>query len=1067
MARYDGTIKIDTSVDQEGLVNGISKLKNIGGVAAKAVGGAFAATGAAMVAFGKQSIEAGMQFDSSMSQVAATMGTTVDQIGELRDFAQEMGATTAFSATQAADALNYMALAGYDAETSMSMLPNVLNLAAAGGMELASASDMITDSQSALGLTLSETSQLVDKMAKASSKSNTSVAQLGEAILTVGGTAKMMAGGTTELSAALGILADNGTKGAEGGTKLRNILLSLGAPTDKAAAELKGLGVDAYDAATGKMRPLVEIFGDLNNAMDGMTDAQKTRIISNIFNKADIKDVNALLATSADRWNELSFAIDGSWYSTKSLTSSMEDVGLSYSDMEKRLSELGVSAEDLAFSLDVSGGSANEFLGSLLEVTDASVSEDDLIKAMGGDLSVLQTAFDNTTGAAQAMADTQLDNLAGDVTLFQSALEGVQIAISDALTPALRDFVQFGSQGLSELTEALKSGDFGAVIDTFQGIITDGLNMLIEKLPGFISVGTDILLALVNGIIAALPQVTGAAVDIISTLAFGLADALPSLIPNAVDAIITAILSLTDPSNINLLIDGAISLIMGLADGLIAAMPVMIESAPIIIQNLVDALVENAPILLDAALELILALAEGLITNLPAILAAQWQIITAILQGCADLGASLWKWLTELGANIWNAVSSWFAGLDSDAEGFLIGIWETIASWFSGLASDIAGFFAGIWDSIVAFFTSLPGRLLEFRQTVREHIKEMLANLWENVTSFLTDLPEKIGFALGVVIGTLLKFGLEAFNWVVTAIPELISNIVSFFSELPGKIWDFLVESVVKIAEWGMQMREKASSSAREFLTNLVNGIKELPGKIWTFLVETVTKVTMWGMQMRQKASAAAREFLTNLVNGIKALPGKIWSFLVSTVSKIANFVLEMKAKATEAAKGFIANIVSGLTSLPGKMADIGTNVVKGIWNGIKDCTKWILDKIKGFGNSVLKGIKSVFGISSPSKVTKGYGKFFAEGFGIGFEKELPEVRRKLFGGLEDMSRKMRGMVNVENRLMAAGAYGGQGYSSVTNNTSTTYNPTLNFYREVETPSQAARAWRKAMEVIY
>ena len=191
---FDGTLKFDTKIDQSGFESGLSKIGSIAQKGLKIVGAAFTATETAVLAFGKKYIEAGMQFDSSMSQVAATMGTTVDQIGELRDFAQEMGATTAFSATQAADALNYMALAGYDAGTSMSMLPNVLNLAAAGGMELASASDMITDSQSALGLTLSETSQLVDKMAKASSKSNTSVAQLGEAILTVGGTAKMMAG---------------------------------------------------------------------------------------------------------------------------------------------------------------------------------------------------------------------------------------------------------------------------------------------------------------------------------------------------------------------------------------------------------------------------------------------------------------------------------------------------------------------------------------------------------------------------------------------------------------------------------------------------------------------------------------------------------------------------------------------------------------------------------------------------------------------------------------------------------------------------------------------------------
>lgn len=474
-------------------------------LSAEAIIGVFNQVKDAVVGFAKSSIEAGMNFDSSMSQVAATMGTTVDQIQDLRDFALEMGSKTAFSATQAADALNYMALAGYDAETSMSMLPNVLNLAAAGGMGLASASDMITDSQSALGLTLVDTSALVDKMAKASSKSNTSVAQLGEAILTVGGTAKMMAGGTTELTTALGILADNGTKGAEGGTKLRNILLSLGAPTDKAAALLKDLKVSAYDA-DGKLRPLKDTFSNLNRAMEGMTDARKTDIINTLFNKTDLKDVNALLATSSERWDELSSAID------------------------------------------------------------------------------------NSAGAAQAMADTQLDNLAGDVTLFQSALEGVQIAISDALTPALRDFVQFGSQGLSELTEAFKSGDFGAVVDTFEGILTDGLNMLIEKLPQFISVGTDILLALVGGIVAVLPTLGTAAVEIINNLASGIADALPALIPAAYEAVMGFMMALTDPANLGSLVDGAIALIMGLADGLIAAIPILAKNAPVIIENLATAI---------------------------------------------------------------------------------------------------------------------------------------------------------------------------------------------------------------------------------------------------------------------------------------------------------------------------------------------------------------------------------------------------------------------------------------------------------------------------------------------
>lgn len=290
-----------------------SKTTSIGGFAKTAVvgiGTAVAATGAGMIAFGKDAIGVGSDFDTAMSQVAATMGVTVDEIDDLRQFAMDMGATTAFSANEAAQALNYMALAGYDAETSMKMLPNVLNLAAAGNMDLARASDMVTDTQSALGLSLNDTAKLVDKMAKASSKSNTSVEQLGDAMLTVGGTAKDLKGGTTELATVLGVLADNGIKGAEGGTALRNVILALSAPTDKAAEKLDELGVSAYDA-DGNLRALPDIFADLNGAMDGMTQGEKTDVLNMIFNKVDLKSANALLATSAERFDDLSSAIDG------------------------------------------------------------------------------------------------------------------------------------------------------------------------------------------------------------------------------------------------------------------------------------------------------------------------------------------------------------------------------------------------------------------------------------------------------------------------------------------------------------------------------------------------------------------------------------------------------------------------------------------------------------------------------------------------------------------------------------------------------------------------------------
>ena len=176
----------------------------------------------------------GSDFESGMSQVAATMGITTEEIAngseefdKLNKAAKDAGATTQFSATQAAEALNYMALAGYDADKAIETLPTVLNLAAAGGMDLATASDMVTDSMSALGDSAGTTESFVDKMAKTSQKSNTSVQQLGEALLTVGGTAKTLAGGVTEANTVLGIFADNGVKGAEGGTALRNVILQI------------------------------------------------------------------------------------------------------------------------------------------------------------------------------------------------------------------------------------------------------------------------------------------------------------------------------------------------------------------------------------------------------------------------------------------------------------------------------------------------------------------------------------------------------------------------------------------------------------------------------------------------------------------------------------------------------------------------------------------------------------------------------------------------------------------------------------------------------------------------
>lgn len=369
-----------------------------------------------LAAVGAASLKVGADFDTAMSQVAATMGTTVDEIQELRDFAKEMGSTTAFSATQAAEGLNYMALAGYSAEESMEMLPTVLNLAAAGAMELGAASDMVTDAQTALGLSAEETATMVDQMAKASSQSNTSVSQLGEAILKIGPNAKAMAGGTKELNTVLGVLADNGIKGSEAGTHLRNILLSMN--TDKVKDAFHEMGVEVYDAE-GNMRDLTEIFPELQQAMSGLTSEERTGMLAKLFNKTDLSSLNSLLDTSAERWTELGSAI--------------EDSG----------------------------------------------------------------------GAAAQMADTQLDNLQGSLTLLKSALEGAGIAISDTLAPYVKQLAEWVT-GLVDKFNNLSPAT--QKIITIIGVVAAAIGPVLVIL-GTLASSIGSIISLVGTII---PVITGA-----------------------------------------------------------------------------------------------------------------------------------------------------------------------------------------------------------------------------------------------------------------------------------------------------------------------------------------------------------------------------------------------------------------------------------------------------------------------------------------------------------------------------------------------------------------------------
>ena len=876
------------------------------------VGGAAVAAGVAAGAFVKSSIDVGMEFDKSVSQIAATMGKNMEEFGQivgktetpfghfegtLREFALYMSSNTAFSATEAAQALNYMALAGYDAQTSMNMLPTVLNLAAAGGIKLSDASDMITDAQSALGLSLEQTTIMVDQMAMASSKSNTSVEQLGQAILQVGGTAKVMAGGTQELNTVLGILADNGIKGGEGGTHLRNMLLKLAHPTQEAAAVIDKLGLNFFDAQ-GKMRSFADIFPEMNEAMSKLTDQEKLEAISTLFNSYDIASVNALMSTSKDRWTKLGEAI---------------------------------------------GDSA---------------------------------------GAADKMSRTQLDNLAGDVTIFKSALEGAQIAVSDKFSPALRGITQIGTEALSELTQAFSGKDdgLGEAMGKLGVKISEGLSTAFEGMPDVMEKGMAFIQTLADGIAAGIPLVCEKVPELISQFISFLAANGPSFIEQGTHIITT------------------------LGEGIINGIPALLGQLPSIISSIIDFIVSNAPAIIGAGAEIITSLAIGLVGAIPSVLSALASIAAAILSGLASVPGMMIDVGVNIVEGVWNGISSAGASLIGRVTNFFSGIVSSVKASL-GIASP-SRVFAEIGDNMAlgvgqGFGETIGGVTADIEASMPKDLKlpdieaPDINSLLDGITSALSGLVDIGANAFSKLTET---FNADGLINVITTISTLpLEGLNSIFESLTG------IDAIGEISEVMSSLADSIASS----IPSIVEQVPELINQIISSFTESVPAIAEQGMQLVSNLGAGIAANAPMILEYTSPVIAALLDFLASNAPALLNSGLEIISSFASGVAQGIPNVItavsalgsdilSSLSSLPGMMASIGVNIVEGVWQGISSAGASLVGRVTSLFSGIVSSVKSSLGIASPSKVFAEIGDNMALGVDKGFGETIGGVTKNI-----------------------------------------------------------------------
>lgn len=297
-------VKSETETAKKGLEGTGKSVSKAGGDIMKA-GAAVTLATAPIAAFGKQAFETGRGFQSSMAKVKGLMGDITDgEFEDLKNAALEMGSETRHSASASADALGYMALAGWDAEQSIVALPGVLNLATASGMDLAKSSDVMTDMMSMFSIEAEDASLVADMFAKAQSSANYSVDQLSEALINVGPSAAMVGDSIEGTSAAIGILANNGIKGGKAGTYLNAMYRDLQKNAEDGAVAVGDTSVAVYDSE-GAFRGLGSIIADVEDATAGMSDEQRAAALSSIFQDQAMKGLNTMLKNGTGSLREL------------------------------------------------------------------------------------------------------------------------------------------------------------------------------------------------------------------------------------------------------------------------------------------------------------------------------------------------------------------------------------------------------------------------------------------------------------------------------------------------------------------------------------------------------------------------------------------------------------------------------------------------------------------------------------------------------------------------------------------------------------------------------------------
>ena len=857
---------------------------------------------AGITVLGTVAVKTGSDFDAAMSKVAAVSGATGDDLQALRDKAREMGSQTKFSASEAAEAMNYMAMAGWKTEDMLSGIEGIMNLAAASGEDLATTSDIVTDALTAFGLTAADSAHFADVLAAASSNANTNVSMMGETFKYAAPVAGSLGFSVEDTAEAIGLMANAGIKSTQAGTSLRSIMTALAGEVKFCGESIGEVEIQTTNA-DGSMRELSDILADCRVAFAGLSESEQASAAQALVGKNAMSGFLALMNAAPADIEKLSGAISDCDGTSLSMAETMQDnLAGQLTILKSQLEELAISFSDILMPAIRSIVSRIQGLVDKLNQLDPQTKET-IVKialvaaALGPILIVLGKTISGIGSVLSLVskAPAAISAVKGGITAVTGAL-GVSMGTILAVVAAIAALVA-AFMHLWKTNENFKNNILGIweqIKSTFSGLtqgITDRINALGFNFESF----TDMLKAAW--------------------------DALCNLLAPVFEGVFQNIANIF--SEISGIILGLLDVFIGLFTG-------------------------NWSQLWDGI--------KGIFTSIWNFIVSTFTNILNTLKGIADVvlgwfGTSwneVWTSIKDFFVNIWTSISTFFTGIVTGIRDFFVNIWTGIYTFFSNIwgaiytvvstvFQTIYNTIMTVWNSIYETIAPLLDAFKYLFETIfqaiqiligmaMDWISEKISAIWNAIVSFLTPILEGIK---------------NTFTTIWNAIKSVIDTVLGAIQSVITSVWNAIYGFLSPILNSIKSVVSSVWDSISNKISSIMNTIKSTISNIWDSIKSAVsTKVS--------GVKTAIQDGFQAAVDWIKGLASDAWNWGADIISGIINGI-----------KSMISNLADTVTGVADTIRDFLHFSVpdKG---PLTDYESWMPDFMKGLAEGIDKSKKYV-----------------------------------------------------------------------------------------------------------